>query len=148
MTTSSISFQYRLEDLPKTVEAFWQWAKPYRIIAFDGDMGAGKTTFIHALCDLLQVQDVVSSPTFSLINEYRYQDDGVPRIIYHMDWYRIDNEEEAIQAGMEDAVLGHADYCFIEWAAKAKCLLPRPYLNVSITTISQQERIMNCTVIM
>jgi len=148
VTTPSISFQYRLEDLPKTVEAFWQWAKPYRIIAFDGNMGAGKTTFIHALCNLLQVQDVVSSPTFSLINEYRYQDDGVSRIIYHMDWYRIDNEEDAIQAGMEDAVLGQADYCFIEWAAKAKCLLPRPFLNVSITTISPQERIMNCTVIM
>ena len=111
-------------------------------------MGAGKTTFIHAVCDHLHVKDAVSSPTFALINEYHFDDEnGKDRIVYHMDWYRINNEEEAMQAGMEDTVANIHAYCFVEWAEKAVNLLPKPYLNISINTVADDERQLECVVI-
>lgn len=132
---------YKLSGISEAVSTFWQVAKDYRVIAFNGDMGAGKTTFIHALCDYLHVKDVVSSPTFALINEYHFADEkGWDRIIYHMDLYRINSEEEAMQAGIEDAILNKNAYCFVEWAAKAEALLPGPYLNVTLETIDEVTR--------
>lgn len=118
-------------------------AKHYRVIAFNGDMGAGKTTFIHALCDYLNVKDVVSSPTFALINEYHFDDKhGTDRLIYHMDLYRINNIEEAVQAGIEDAIMNKNAYCFIEWPGKITALLPALYLDVSIDVTDDTHRIL------
>jgi tRNA threonylcarbamoyladenosine biosynthesis protein TsaE len=107
-----------------------------KVWAFYAPMGAGKTTFIHALCDVLQVTDVVSSPTFAIINEY-----ASPRfaIIYHMDWYRLKSEEEAINAGVEDA-LQHGDFCLVEWPEKAPDLLPDDVVNIAIELIDTATR--------
>jgi tRNA threonylcarbamoyladenosine biosynthesis protein TsaE len=107
-----------------------------KVWAFYAPMGAGKTTFIHALCDVLQVTDVVSSPTFAIINEYTS-----PRFatIYHMDWYRLKSEEEAINAGVEDA-LQHGDLCLVEWPEKAPDLLPDDVVNIAIELIDTATR--------
>ena len=110
-----------------------------KIIAFYGDMGAGKTTFIYTLCQILEVEDVVSSPTFSIINEYRFTDNGQPASVYHMDLYRLQDEEEAIRAGVEDCLYsGH--YCFVEWPEEAPDLFPEATVYVSVEVIDAQTR--------
>ncbi len=109
-----------------------------KIWAFYAPMGAGKTTFIHAVCDALKVEDVVSSPTFSIINEYtslQY------KTIYHMDWYRLKSEEEAINAGVEDA-LQNGDLCLVEWPENAPNLLPDDVLNITIKLQDDGTRLM------
>jgi len=107
-----------------------------KVWAFYAPMGAGKTTFIHALCDVLQVADVVSSPTFAIINEYT----SLARTtIYHMDWYRLKSEEEAINAGVEDALL-HGDLCLVEWPEKAPDLLPDDVVNIDIDLLDPATR--------
>ncbi|HTN46632.1 MAG TPA: tRNA (adenosine(37)-N6)-threonylcarbamoyltransferase complex ATPase subunit type 1 TsaE [Flavipsychrobacter sp.] len=150
MTVPDVSFSisYTLDSIADAAAGFWQQARDFRVLAFEGDMGAGKTTFVHAVCDHLGVVDAVSSPTFALINEYHYTNErGEDQLIYHMDWYRINGEEEAIQAGMEDAVLDERAYCFVEWAEKARLLLPLPYLQVSVEAVSREERLLRCTAI-
>lgn len=92
---------------------------------------------------MLGVEDAVSSPTFALINEYHFIQDGKDRTIYHMDWYRLRDTEEAINAGMEDCLQQKDNYCFIEWPEKAVELLPCPHLRIEIKTISPQERTMD-----
>ncbi len=99
-------------------------------------MGAGKTTFIHSLCTALQVTEAVSSPTFAIINEYY---SPVAGIIYHMDWYRLKDEEEALQAGVEDCLYS-GNYCFIEWPEKAEGILPADALQIHIEAIDEQTR--------
>jgi tRNA threonylcarbamoyladenosine biosynthesis protein TsaE len=135
---------YTLEDIGKAAIQFWDALSAYPVFAFSGDLGAGKTTFIHHLCDHLQVQDAVSSPTFALINEYHFTDpSGKDKLIYHLDWYRLRDSAEAINAGMEDCIAqankAYA-YCFIEWPEKAIELLQKPYLWVSIETVDIMER--------
>lgn len=104
-------------------------------------MGAGKTTFIHALCDYLNVKDTVSSPTFALINEYHFNNsEGQDQLIFHMDLYRIGSHEEAAQAGIEDALMNKNAYCFVEWAEKATGLMPLPYLDIYIETVDDTMR--------
>lgn len=100
----------------------------HKIIAFYGAMGAGKTTLIKAICEVMGVNDVVSSPTFSLVNEYHTADG---KIIYHFDFYRINRIEEAYDFGYEEYFFG-GDYCFIEWPEKIESLLPNDTLNVTI----------------
>lgn len=109
-------------------------------------MGAGKTTFIHALCDYLGVQDAVSSPTFALVNEYHFMQNGLDRTIYHMDWYRLRDAAEATGAGMEDALHQKDAYCFVEWPEKAPELLPHPYVRIDIEVISETERRLTCRI--
>jgi tRNA threonylcarbamoyladenosine biosynthesis protein TsaE len=139
---------YTLKDIEQILQKFWHVAEKYPVIAFSGEMGAGKTTFISQLCSLLEVEDAVSSPTFALINEYHYSKGGRDTIIYHMDWYRLKNEEEAISAGVEDCLaqaIGGKMYCFIEWPEKAMGLLRQPYLWVNIESLSETERKMTVT---
>ncbi|MFC4231713.1 tRNA (adenosine(37)-N6)-threonylcarbamoyltransferase complex ATPase subunit type 1 TsaE [Parasediminibacterium paludis] len=107
-----------------------------KVWAFYAPMGAGKTTFIHALCDVLQVTDMVSSPTFAIINAYKSPQFAT---IYHMDWYRLKSEEEAINAGVEDA-LQQGDLCFVEWPEKAPDLLPNDVLNITIQLLDVGTR--------
>lgn len=121
---------------------FWQYVHQCRVLAFNGAMAAGKTTFIHRLCRYLGVQDAVSSPTFALINEYHFQDKGADRKIYHMDWYRLRDAEEAVQAGMEDALHDRDAYCFVEWPEKAEQLLPFPHMWIHIEATGAHERTM------
>lgn len=109
------------------------------VLAFYGEMGAGKTSFIRAVCRVLEVQDKVSSPTFSIINEYRYTKDGRTDSVFHLDLYRLKDEAEAIGAGVEDALLsGHL--CLVEWPEKAPVLFPDDTLYLSLTVLADQKR--------
>ncbi len=95
----------------------------HTVVAFHGQMGAGKTTFIHALCDAKAVKDVVGSPTFSIINEYAFTENGTEKKIYHIDLYRLKDEEDAIQVGVEDCL--YSDHiCLVEWPDRAAGLFP------------------------
>jgi tRNA threonylcarbamoyladenosine biosynthesis protein TsaE len=108
----------------------------HSVVAFEGEMGAGKTTLIRALGAALGVADDVSSPTFALVNEYR---DGQGRPVYHFDFYRIDSELEAIR-------LGAAEYfdsgylCLVEWPARVAGLLPTAYLQVNLEVTGSESR--------
>ncbi len=136
-------FTYKLADIGNVVQHFWQALGDNHVFAFSGEMSAGKTTFIHTLCDYLQVEDTVSSPTFSLINEYHFRKNGQDCIIYHMDWYRLKSAEEAVNAGIEDCLLQARKpnvYCFVEWPEKAMALLPLPHLWLAIETTHVDER--------
>ncbi len=127
---------YNIAEIDSIAQEVWQLGKPYKVWTFYASMGAGKTTFIHALCECLQVKDTISSPTFALINEYS---SPVAGTIFHMDWYRLKDEQEAIQAGMEDAILSD-NYCFIEWPEKAEELLPEDVFIINIELISEDTR--------
>ncbi len=131
-----MNVEYTLNNIKTIAAQIWQHYKQYTIWAFHGEMSSGKTTFIHALCEVLQVKDVISSPTFPIINEYN---SPVTGIIYHMDWYRLKDEEEAIQAGIEDCLLS-SNLCLIEWPDKAPGLLPDDALNIYIETINTNTR--------
>jgi tRNA threonylcarbamoyladenosine biosynthesis protein TsaE len=111
---------FSLGDLNTVVEQVWQKNKHKKVWLFDAAMGSGKTTFINALCKLLQVDEISSSPTFSIINEYKSKLVGT---IYHLDLYRLKDEEEAINAGVEDALYSN-NYCFVEWFQIAENLMP------------------------
>lgn len=132
---------YRLDNIEQAVAQFWELAKDYNCFVFNGDLGAGKTTFTVALCKFLGVRDVPSSPTFSIINEYHYNNpSGATGIIYHSDWYRLKSEEEAIDAGIEDMLQQKNALCIVEWAERAPGLLNSPYVEVDFTILSEQER--------
>lgn len=144
MKDSLLQLNYTPGTIGDAARKFWETLGNNHIFAFSGEMGAGKTTFIHHLCDHLQVTDTVSSPTFALINEYHFNDPaGQDRTIYHLDWYRLKDTAEAINAGMEDCILEAsrgAAYCFIEWPEKATGLLHIPHILASIETLSGTER--------
>lgn len=108
----------------------------YTVYAFHGEMGAGKTTFIHALCEEMGVTDVVSSPTFSIINQYRT---GSGKTVYHMDLYRLKDDNEAINAGVEDCLYS-GDICLVEWPEKAAGIFPPGTLHITITSVDDNNR--------
>lgn len=148
MVLLDISFKF--DELAAVARQFWSLAKPYPIITFSGEMGAGKTTFVSTLCAAVNVEDHVTSPTFALINEYRIVDGGVEKPIFHLDWYRLRDAAEAVAAGMEDCIdqakAGNA-YCFIEWPEKAPELLTMEYLSVCIETVGPDQRSMTVKVV-
>lgn len=117
---------YSLADIQEAANEFLDATKERKVFAFHGDLGSGKTTFIRALCNQLQVTNVVTSPTFSIINEY-----STPggRIIYHMDLYRIKDESEAVDAGVEECI-NSGNICFIEWPEKAPHILPPDIVHI------------------
>jgi tRNA threonylcarbamoyladenosine biosynthesis protein TsaE len=127
---------FHLSGIKNFAAQVWNEYNQYKIWAFHAAMGSGKTTFIHTLCEVLQVKDAVGSPTFAIINEYTSPIAGT---IYHMDWYRIKDEMEAIQAGCEDCIQS-SNYCFIEWSEKFPGLLPDNALHISIEINSMYER--------
>jgi len=107
-----------------------------KIILFYGEMGAGKTTLIKEICKQLGVTDTMSSPTFSVVNEYHTSE---KKIIYHFDLYRIKNIEECFDLGMEE-YLYSGNYCFIEWPEIALPLLPEKYYSLYIKTEKDNTR--------
>ena len=102
------------DDLPKAAAAILESLDGRSVVAFRGEMGAGKTTLIRAICDALGVTDTVTSPTFAIVNEYRGE--GIPPV-YHFDFYRIDRIEEAFDFGYEEYFYG-GDLCLVEWPEK------------------------------
>lgn len=130
---------YSLQQLSQTAQAFWKIAGNTRVIAFYGNIGSGKTTFIRALCKARNVNDVVSSPTFSIINEYFFTSKRKQQKIFHIDLYRVKDELEAKQAGVEDCL--YSDHiCLIEWPEKIVSLLPGDTLHVFIQLVDTQIR--------
>lgn len=115
-----------------------------RCWCFYAPMGSGKTTFVHALCtQVLGVTDAVGSPTFALMNVYQ---SPVAGELIHMDWYRLADAEEAIDAGIEDA-LGSKAFCLIEWPEKAAVLLPETYVKIEIELISYAQRRLHAAIV-
>jgi tRNA threonylcarbamoyladenosine biosynthesis protein TsaE len=106
------------------------------LVAFEGEMGAGKTTLIRALCAALGVEDDVSSPTFALVNEYR---DGRGQPIYHFDFYRVDSEEEAARLGVAE-YFDSGYLCLVEWPSRVTSLLPPQRLLVELTVTDSESR--------
>lgn len=130
---------FKLADLPAVAASFWKEYGAHKVFAFHAEMGVGKTTFIHALCDALGVKDAVGSPTFSIINEYNGNLDGKPVTVYHMDLYRLRDEEEAARAGVEDALYS-GDICLVEWPEKAPALFPPDTIHVYLKLLETGER--------
>jgi len=132
-------FTISINKLNDFAVSFWQIVKDETLFAFHGEMGAGKTTIITALCKAKGVRDIISSPTFSIINEYRFYENEQERIIYHMDLYRLNSMEEIIQAGVEDCIYSN-EICFIEWPEKAPQLLDQSTVHVFIKMIDDNTR--------
>lgn len=127
---------YRFDQIDRMAAEFLASVNGYKVLAFHGEMGAGKTTFIKAICKQLQVKDPVSSPTYSIINQYKTSE-GAP--VYHLDLYRLKDEEEAVLAGVEDCFFsGH--YCLVEWAERTPGLLPENTLHCYLWDSGNNER--------
>jgi tRNA threonylcarbamoyladenosine biosynthesis protein TsaE len=126
---------FTLSNLAPLAKEFWALYGDRKVFAFSGQLGAGKTTFIHALCTEKKVMDGVSSPSFSLINEYRYPEGT----LYHLDLYRLKNEEEAIRAGIEDCLYS-GDICLLEWPERAPGIFPPDTLFVQLEAMDETHR--------
>lgn len=126
---------YTIAEIDDVAQSLMKKFASKSVWAFDAPMGAGKTTLITALCKILGVQDRVNSPTFAIMNEYQ----GLGKVIYHMDWYRLENDGEARRAGVEMA-MEDSDYCFIEWPEKAINLIPAEALHIEIEILGPEHR--------
>ncbi len=130
-----MTITFRLETIAETAAQCWKIIGSGRVIAFHGEMGAGKTTFIHELCRARQATGSLSSPTFSIINEYAYPGG----IIYHIDLYRLEEEEEAFRAGVEDCLFS-GNICLVEWPERAPALFPADTVHAEIEVIDLHTR--------
>ena len=123
-------------ELRPAVRKLLDQTKGKRIYAFYGAMGAGKTTIIKAICEYLGASDIVSSPTFTLVNEYRTANG---ESLYHIDFYRIKRMEEVFDFGVEEYLTGDS-YCFMEWPELIEDILPTDRVNVRITVDDREQR--------
>ncbi len=131
--------EFYLGNINEVAKECWKLIGNNAVIAFHGEMGAGKTTFIHALCETKGVKDTIGSPTFSIINEYVYDCEGTKKPLFHMDLYRLKDEEEARQAGVEDAL--YSGYtCLVEWPEKAPGIFPADSLHIYIELVDSTTR--------
>ena len=133
-----------LDELPRAAKEFAEVMDSYTVFAFYGQMGAGKTTFINALCTELGVDDITNSPSFSIINEYR--SDTTAELIYHFDCYRLESRAEAEDIGVEDYFDSGA-VCLIEWPERIAELLPYDTVRVDITVNDDDSRTMTLSAI-
>jgi tRNA threonylcarbamoyladenosine biosynthesis protein TsaE len=127
---------FTLDQIKEAAGTFTQVLVKHPVIAFHGEMGAGKTTFIHALCEVLGVRENISSPTFSIINQYLAHE---RRTIFHIDLYRLKDEAEAINAGVEDCLFS-GDVCLVEWPDRANGIFPDNTLHVYIAAMNEHTR--------
>lgn len=129
---------FKLEEIDKVAEAIIQHIGKPQMVAFYGNMGAGKTTLISAICKYLGTEELASSPTYSIINQYESKSGK----IYHLDLYRLEDEEEALQAGVEECFYGD-QWSFVEWPERTPGLLPNQFWKVEITLLDQGTRSVN-----
>lgn len=127
--------EFSIEEIDEVIKSVLD-ANPNKVILFNGEMGVGKTTFIKSLCKALGVQEATSSPTFSLVNEYETNDGNA---IYHFDVYRLKNENEAYDMGMDEYLYSGA-WNFIEWAEKIPSLIPDHYSVIDLTKLADGKR--------
>jgi tRNA threonylcarbamoyladenosine biosynthesis protein TsaE len=130
-----MEWTYSLAEIDTMAKAFWAAFPDKIIFAFQGNMGAGKTSFISSLCQTKQIKETAGSPTFSIINEYSYPSG----IIYHLDLYRLKDEEEAIRAGVEDCLYS-GEICLVEWPDRASGLFPGTAVFISIEALDTNVR--------
>jgi tRNA threonylcarbamoyladenosine biosynthesis protein TsaE len=135
-----MEFEFSLDEINAVAQKILN-QNPNRTILFQGEMGVGKTTFIKALVKALDVIETASSPTFSLVNEYQTID---KQLIYHFDFYRIKNETEALDIGI-DEYLYSGNWCFIEWAENISNLIPDKYSKIFITSDLSGNRLLKFT---
>ena len=133
---SSTWREVRVEELRKVAKDFIAHAGHCPVWLFYGEMGSGKTTFIKSMCAELGVVDTMSSPTYSIVNEYKTVDD---KVIYHFDFYRIKNEAEAYDIGAEEYFYS-GSLCLIEWPDKIPSLIPAEHAEISIFVENQNHR--------
>ena len=122
-------------QLLKVAEQIMEYAADQRVFLFYGEMGAGKTTLINSICSYLGVEEHTSSPTFSIVNEYRIPNSS----IFHFDFYRLKSQNEALDLGYEEYFYSGA-YCFVEWPEKIPELLPENYLKIKIEVMEDNKR--------
>lgn len=128
-----------LDQIHQTARQFIQAMDGKTIFAFYGSMGAGKTSFIKAICEELGVTDIITSPTFAIVNEYALPDGDS---VYHFDFYRINKTEEAFDLGYEEYFYS-GRYCFIEWPEKIESLLPEDSTMVKIEEMEDGKRVIS-----
>lgn len=131
-----MNISYIEEELSEVAEQLISQFSKVDVWVFEGEMGAGKTTLIKEICSQLGVEDGMSSPTFSIINEYLTRD---AKDIYHFDCYRMKNLEEALNIGMEDYFFS-GNKCMVEWPSVITSLLPDDYLEISIKLVDRKTR--------
>jgi tRNA threonylcarbamoyladenosine biosynthesis protein TsaE len=129
---------YQLSEIDGVVQQIWEKYQHKKVWLFYAQMGSGKTTFVNALCKYLHIDDVASSPTFSIINEYK---SSIVETVYHLDLYRLKDEQEAIECGVED-VLYSNKYCFVEWPEQAQGIMPEDALVIRISLIDTNTRML------
>jgi tRNA threonylcarbamoyladenosine biosynthesis protein TsaE len=127
---------FSLDNINEAAKTFLATVGEKKVIALHGQMGAGKTTFVHAVCDILGVSVAVSSPTFSIINEY-ISAEG--KIIYHLDLYRLKDEQEAINAGVEDCFYS-GNLSLVEWPEVTPALFPDDTVHCYLSVSGENER--------
>ncbi len=127
---------YTLEDIESAANKVLSFSATNKVFTFTGELGAGKTTLIKAICRHLGVSEPVTSPTYSIIHEYRAAD-GIK--IYHMDLYRINSLQEAIEAGAGENIAS-GEFCFIEWPDKIESLLSQNVVALNITITGEHQR--------
>ncbi|MEO7801053.1 MAG: tRNA (adenosine(37)-N6)-threonylcarbamoyltransferase complex ATPase subunit type 1 TsaE [Ginsengibacter sp.] len=127
---------FSLIDIEDVAKHFLSEISGHKVIAVYGDMGAGKTTFVHAVCRLLGVKENMSSPTFPIINEYQTSNG---KQIHHVDVYRLNSITEAIEAGVEESIYT-SNLCFIEWPQIIEPLLPDEILELSLKKLDDTTR--------
>ena len=121
-----------IQEVAQKIMAF----QPHKVLLFEGNMGMGKTTLINTLCKKMGVEGATSSPTFSIVNEYQTSDN---QIIYHFDFYRLKQETEALDFGVED-YLYSGNWCFIEWAEKISSLIPIEHSIIKFSLLPDGRR--------
>lgn len=131
-----MEFKYSLSEIDKAIEFILKNTSS-KTILFYGEMGAGKTTLIKKLVEKLNIEDRVSSPTFSLVNEYKSETET----IFHFDFYRIEDEDEAYDIGFDD-YLDQPGWKFIEWPQKIKNLLPENHQKLQLEKIDSEHRVL------